>query len=58
MFGGWEQVSSAALLMALPIATWEFSVGVYMTVKGFKTPATTEDDAALVLSAPATLVHA
>jgi hypothetical protein len=38
LFGGWDQVSSAGLLMALPIAVWEFSVGVYMTVKGFRTP--------------------
>ncbi len=22
--------------MALPIATWEFSLGVYLTVKGFR----------------------
>jgi len=24
--------------MALPIATWELSVGVYMLVKGFRVP--------------------
>jgi hypothetical protein len=24
--------------MALPIAVWELSVGVYMIVKGFRTP--------------------
>jgi hypothetical protein len=39
LFGGWEQVSGMGLLCALPIAVWEFSVGVYMTVKGFRTPA-------------------
>jgi Domain of unknown function (DUF4386) len=39
LFGGWEQVSGTGLLMALPIAVWEFSVGVYMTVKGFRPPA-------------------
>ncbi len=38
LFGGWAQVSSTAMLLALPIATWELSVGVYMTVKGFKRP--------------------
>ena len=43
LFGAWEQVSSAGLLMALPIATWELSVGVYMTCKGFKTPPVTEN---------------
>jgi hypothetical protein len=41
LFGTWEQVSSAGLLFALPIATWEFSVGVYMIVKGFKQPTIT-----------------
>jgi hypothetical protein len=36
LFGGFDQVSGVATLFALPIATWEFSVGVYMTVKGFR----------------------
>jgi Domain of unknown function (DUF4386) len=36
MFGGWEQVSGTALLFALPIAVWEFSLGVWLTVKGFR----------------------
>jgi hypothetical protein len=26
------------VLLALPIATWELSLGVYLTVKGFRTP--------------------
>src|SRR5689334_12540583 len=30
------QVSPAAALLALPIAVWEFSLGVYLTVWGFK----------------------
>lgn len=38
LFGGWDQDSSIALLFALPIAAWELSVGVYMAVKGFRTP--------------------
>ena len=38
LFGGWEQDSSTGLAFALPIAVWEFSVGVYMTIKGFRTP--------------------
>ena len=37
-FGGWEQLSAPAMLMVLPIATWELSVGIYMAVKGFRTP--------------------
>ena len=36
MFGAWEAASSPTLLLALPIATWEFSLGVYLVVKGFK----------------------
>jgi hypothetical protein len=31
------------MLMALPIATWEFSLGVYMTVKGFRTTVAADD---------------
>jgi hypothetical protein len=37
LFGGWEQVLVMGMLLALPIATWELSVGVYMAVEGFKT---------------------
>jgi hypothetical protein len=36
LLGGWGQVSTAAALLALPIAAWEFSLGVYLTFKGFK----------------------
>ena len=44
--------------MALPIATWEFSVGVYMTVKGFRTPKVTANDDSDVPAASATFAHA
>ena len=44
MFGGHAQTSSTAMLFALPIAAWEFSLGVYMTVKGFK-PSAIDTDA-------------
>ena len=43
LFGAWDQVSSPALLLALPIAAWELSLGVYMTVKGLKRPAAVDD---------------
>ncbi len=43
LFGAWEQVSTVGLVMALPIAAWEFSLGVYMAVKGFRTPVTSGD---------------
>jgi len=36
MFGAWEAVSPVTLLLTLPIATWEFSLGVYLVVKGFR----------------------
>jgi hypothetical protein len=37
MFDIHGQTSSTAMLMAMPIALWEFSLGVYLTFKGFKT---------------------
>ena len=36
MFGAWDQISGPSAVCTLPIAVWELSVGVYMTVKGFK----------------------
>jgi hypothetical protein len=39
LFGAWDQVSAAAFLFALPIATWEFSLGVWLTVKGLRSGA-------------------
>jgi hypothetical protein len=34
-FGGIEQVSATSFFLTLPIAAWEFSVGIWMTFKGF-----------------------
>lgn len=34
LFGAWEQVSGPALALALPIAAWELTLGVWLTVKG------------------------
>ena len=43
LFGGIDQGSSLAALAALPVAAWEFSLGVWLVVKGFKpSPITTE----------------
>ncbi len=36
MFNLWGQHSTVPTLAALPIALWEFSLGVYLIVKGFK----------------------
>jgi hypothetical protein len=44
LFDVHEQVSSTALLMTLPIAAWELSLGVYLTFKGFKTAPVADDE--------------
>ena len=36
LFGAFASTSPPALLLAIPIAVWEFSLGVYLIVKGFK----------------------
>jgi Domain of unknown function (DUF4386) len=42
LFGFWTQVSPASGLLTIPIAVWEFALGVYLIVKGFKpSPITT-----------------
>src|SRR5215207_4277822 len=35
-FGAYDQVGPVALLAAIPVAVFEFSLGVYFIVKGFK----------------------
>src|SRR5690349_15147190 len=45
ILGIWGQVSTPALLLALPVAVFEFSVGVHLTVKGFRAPALAALDA-------------
>ena len=35
-FGLYDRMAPVAALAALPIAAWEFSLGVYLTVKGFR----------------------
>src|SRR6478735_1005484 len=42
-FGLYDEVSTWSLLGALPIAAWEFSLGVYLTFKGFKPCAITRE---------------
>ena len=43
LFGYTEQVSGPAALLTLPVALWEFAVGVYLVGKGFKPSALTAD---------------
>ena len=44
LFGAWDQLSGIAGLLVMPIAVWEFSLGVYMTVKGFRDAELTETE--------------
>jgi len=47
LFGGIAQGSALTAAAALPVASWELSLGVWLVVKGFKpSPITTEMDAA------------
>jgi hypothetical protein len=36
LFGFMDQVSVASALFVLPIALWEFSLGIYLVVRGFR----------------------
>jgi hypothetical protein len=36
LFGLWEQMSLPAGIATIPVALWEFSLGVWLVVKGFK----------------------
>jgi hypothetical protein len=58
LFGFFEQVSGWATLAALPIATWEFSFGVYMIVKGFRPEAVAALSAVTTVSSAAHAVAA
>lgn len=44
LFGAWDQVSAPAMLLALPIAAWELSVGIYLAVKGVRSIDTVDTD--------------
>lgn len=41
LFGLWDQASVPSAIATLPIAVWEFSLGVWLVVKGFKPSAIT-----------------
>ena len=47
LFGAFDQVTTISLIAALPIAVWEFSVAIYMTVKGFRPPQASVTDVAV-----------
>ena len=39
LFGVWDQVSSPAMALTMPVAVWEVSFGIYMAFKGFRSTA-------------------
>ncbi|MET7880025.1 DUF4386 domain-containing protein [Micromonospora profundi] len=43
LFDLWDRLSPVTAVAALPIAVWEFSLGVYLIVKGFKPSPVTAD---------------
>lgn len=47
VFGIWDQTSPVAMLLVLPVATWELSLGVYLAVKGFRPSPYVSEDAAV-----------
>ena len=58
MFGAFDQVSPAAFVLALPVATWELSLGMWMAVKGFNRSPIIESNAPIVRHLDATVVPA
>lgn len=42
LFGLWGQSSAGSALLTIPIAAWEFSLGVYLIAKGFRPSPITE----------------
>jgi hypothetical protein len=43
IFGAYSQVSTPSALAALPVAAWELSLGLWMTIKAFRLPSPTDD---------------
>jgi hypothetical protein len=52
LLGGMEQTNPLGALAALPIALWEFSLGVYLVVKGFRPCPITDELAGRGQAAP------
>jgi hypothetical protein len=55
LFGFWTQVSPISGLLTIPDAVWEFSLGVYLIVKGFK-PSPITDGMVAISTPPASRV--
>lgn len=54
LFGAWEQTSGPALVLVLPVAIWELSFGIWMTIKGFR-PAALAELPTVTITSPAPL---
>jgi hypothetical protein len=54
VFGLWERTSTATALAALPVALFEFSLGVYLVVKGFRPSPILSSDTRAASAAAAT----
>ena len=44
LFGAYHQSSGASVILTLPEAVWELSLGIYLIVKGFKPSHVLYDD--------------
>jgi Domain of unknown function (DUF4386) len=44
LFGAYDQTFGASFVLTLPEAIWEFGLGVYLIVKGFRPSAILYDD--------------
>jgi hypothetical protein len=51
LFGAWEQTSSTAMALVLPIAAWEFSLGVWLTFKGVNATAVRDEQPVAAVNA-------
>jgi hypothetical protein len=44
MFGAFDAGSAPQTIATIPEIIWEASIGIYLTFKGFKTPAAASDE--------------
>jgi hypothetical protein len=49
MFGAYAQSSPVSGLLTLPEIVWEASLGIYLTVRGFRPAASTDDVAQIAV---------
>jgi hypothetical protein len=56
LFGAYDQVSGPAMVGVLPIAIWEFSLGVWLTAKGFTTSRIAKEAPVSTAPHPATAI--